>query len=96
MPDSDFAPDAFIFWFNVQQSRDNDGSHWASSEISLEEIDKLHAWAHKQEPIENYKGEPSVSLQANLRPREGKESGNPYLLMAISDAKPKKDSSSPF
>jgi len=92
MPDSDFAPDAFIFWFNVQQSRDNDGSHWASSEISLEEIDKLHAWAHKQEPIDNYKGEPSVPLRASLKPREGKESGNPYLLMAISDAKPKKDS----
>jgi len=88
---ADFASDAFTLWFTCNQDRKTDGAYWASSEVPVEEIEKLYNWALRQEPTTNEKGQTCVPLRANLRPRTSK-AGNDYLLLAVSDQKPKVES----
>jgi hypothetical protein len=88
---ADFAADAFTLWFTCNQDRKTDGAYWASSEVPVEEIEKLYNWALRQEPTTNEKGQTCVPLRANLRPRTSK-AGNDYLLLAVSDQKPKVES----
>lgn len=85
---ADFAPDAFTLWFNCNQDTKTEGAYWASSEVPVEEIEKLFNWAMTQEPSTNDKGQACVNLRANLRPRTSK-AGNDYLLLAVSDQKAK-------
>ena len=85
---SDFAPDAFTLWFNCNQDQKAAGAYWASTEVPVEEIEKLYNWALSQKPVTNDKGQTCVQMRANLRPRTSK-AGNDYLLLAISDQKPK-------
>jgi hypothetical protein len=87
----DFAPDAFTLWFNCNQDQKTQGAYWASSDVPVEEIEKLYNWALTQNPVANDKGQACVQIRANLRPKVSK-AGNDYLLLAISDQKPKADS----
>ncbi len=87
----EYEPDNFTFWFNVQESTKKAGEHWAVSEIPLNQIQALYDWALRQDPVENHKGDPSVSLRANLRPKTSPKTGRDYLQMTISDAKPRKN-----
>ena len=89
---ADFAPDAFTLWFTCNQDQKTQGAYWASSDVPVEEIEKLYNWALMQNPVANDKGQPCVPLRANLRPRTSK-AGNDYLLLAVSDQKPKAESS---
>lgn len=93
----DFAPDAFTLWFTCNQDKKTEGAYWASSDVPVEEIEKLYNWALTQNPVTNDKGQPCVQLRANLRPRTSK-AGNEYLLLAVSDQKAKAEStnSMPF
>jgi hypothetical protein len=93
----DFAPDAFTLWFNCNQDQKTQGAYWASSDVPVEEIEKLYNWALTQNPVTNDKGQACVQIRANLRPKVSK-AGNDYLLLAVSDQKPKADStnSMPF
>lgn len=84
----DFAPDAFTLWFTCNQDNKTEGAYWASSDVPVEEIEKLYNWALQQNPVANDKGQPCVQLRANLRPRVSK-AGNDYLLLAVSDQKAK-------
>lgn len=88
---ADFPSDAFTFWFNCNQDKKTEGAYWASSPIPVEELEKALNWALSQEPTMNDKGQACVELRANLRPRTSK-AGNDYLLLAISDQKPKSES----
>jgi len=94
---ADFAPDAFTLWFNCNQDKKTEGAYWASSDVPVQEIEKLYNWALTQNPVSNDKGEPCVQIRANLRPKVSK-AGNEYLLLAVSDQKPKAESinSMPF
>lgn len=85
---ADFAPDAFTLWFTCNQDNKTEGAYWASSDVPVEEIEKLYNWALQQNPVANDKGQPCVQLRANLRPRVSK-AGNDYLLLAVSDQKAK-------
>jgi hypothetical protein len=87
----DFAPDAFTLWFTCNQDQKTAGAYWASSDVPVEEIEKLYNWALRQKPVANDKGQPCVQLRANLRPRVSK-AGNDYLLLAVSDQKAKTES----
>jgi hypothetical protein len=93
----DFAPDAFTLWFNCNQDQKTQGAYWASSDVPVEEIEKLYNWALTQNPVTNDKGQPCVQIRANLRPKVSK-AGNDYLLLAVSDQKAKAEStnSMPF
>lgn len=88
---ADFAPDAFTLWFTCNQDKKTEGAYWASSQIPVEELEKALNWALAQEPNLNEKGQACVDLRASLRPRTSK-AGNDYLLLAISDQKPKTES----
>jgi hypothetical protein len=88
---ADFAPDAFTLWFTCNQDNKTEGAYWASSDVPVDEIEKLYNWALTQNPVTNDKGQPCVQLRANLRPRVSK-AGNEYLLLAVSDQKAKADS----
>lgn len=85
---ADFAPDAFTLWFTCNQDKKTEGAYWASSQIPVEELEKALNWALAQEPTLNEKGQACVDLRASLRPRTSK-AGNDYLLLAISDQKPR-------
>jgi len=93
----DFAPDAFTLWFSCNQDQKTQGAYWASSDVPVEEIEKLYNWALTQNPVTNDKGQHCVQIRANLRPKVSK-AGNDYLLLAVSDQKPKAEStnSMPF
>ena len=47
-------------------------------------------WAKNAERCQNQKGEDCVKLRGRLMPKTS-AAGNEYLLMALSDAKPKAD-----
>ncbi|REJ66090.1 MAG: hypothetical protein DWQ28_08375 [Proteobacteria bacterium] len=87
---TDQPKDAFTIWGNFNKNRDKDGHYWAKMEIPLSEIASLVTWAKNAERCQNQKGEDCVQLRANLMPRIS-SAGNEYLLMAMSDAKPKVD-----
>lgn len=91
----DFAPDAFTLWFNCNQDQKNAGAYWAAADVPVDEIEKLYNWALMQNPVNNDKGQPCVQLRANLRPRTSK-AGNDYLLLAVSDQKPKANTTAPM
>jgi hypothetical protein len=56
----------------------------------LDELRKLVEWAKTADRVQNQKGDDCVKLRANLMPRQS-QAGNEYLLMALSDAKPRAD-----
>ena len=85
----DFAPDAFNIWGNFNKDQKKDGHYWAQIDVPVDELRKLVEWVKTADRCENLKGEECVKLRANLMPRTAKESGNEYLLMALSDAKPR-------
>tara|TARA_Y100000004_G_scaffold106885_1_gene119998 strand:+ start:1410 stop:1622 length:213 start_codon:yes stop_codon:yes gene_type:complete len=58
-------------------------------EVPVAELRKMVEWVKTAERCENQKGEECVKLRANLMPRTAKSSGNEYLLMALSDGKPR-------
>jgi len=85
--------DAFTFWFNCNKDQKKDGHYWASAEVPVEELRKMFEWAKTAERVQNQKGDDCVKLRANLMPRQSK-AGNDYLLMAMSDQKPRAAESS--
>ncbi len=89
----DFAPDAFNIWGNFNKDQKKDGHYWAAMEVPVSELRKLVEWVKIADRCENQKGEECVKLRANLMPRQSK-AGNDYLLMALSDAKPRSADSS--
>tara|TARA_R100000322_G_scaffold128748_1_gene85019 strand:- start:130 stop:423 length:294 start_codon:yes stop_codon:yes gene_type:complete len=84
----DFAPDAFTIFGNFNKDQKKDGHYWAAMEVPLDELRKLVEWAKTADRVQNQKGDDCVKLRANLMPRESK-AGNAYLMMALSDAKPR-------
>ena len=60
------------------------------AEIPLSELASLVTWAKNAERCQNQKGEDCVKLRGRLMPKTS-AAGNEYLLMALSDAKPKVD-----
>ena len=82
------TPDAFTIWGNFNKDQKKDGYYWASMEVPLDELRKLVEWAKTADRVQNQKGEDCVKLRANLMPRQSK-AGNDYLMMALSDAKPR-------
>jgi hypothetical protein len=84
----DFAPDAFTIFGNFNRDQKKDGHYWAVMDVPLDELRKLFEWAKTAERCEDIRGQECVKLRANLMPRTAKESGNQYLMMALSDAKP--------
>jgi hypothetical protein len=91
---TDRAPDAFTLWGNFNKDQKKDGHYWAAMEVPVAELRKLVEWVKTADRCENQKGEECVKLRANLMPRIAKSSGNEYLLMALSDAKPRPADSS--
>ena len=91
---ADFAPDAFNIWVNFNKDQKKDGHYWAAMEVPVSELRKMVEWVKTADRCENQKGEECVKLRANLMPRTAKSSGNEYLLMALSDAKPRPADSS--
>ena len=85
----DFAPDAFTIFANFNEDKSKDGHYWALIDLPLDELRKLSKWADTAERCKDIKGNECVKLRANLMPRTAKESGNAYLMMALSDAKPR-------
>lgn len=78
----------FSLWFNCQRE-DGQDKYWAVSEISLEEISKLYAFAcDEANTVDGYNGQPSVKIRAKMMPAQAK-SGNNYMKMVISDYQPK-------
>ena len=57
-------------------------------EVPVAELRKMVEWIKTADRCENQKGEECVKLRANLLPRQS-QAGNDYLLMALSDAKPR-------
>ena len=90
----DFAPDAFNIWGNFNKDQKKEGHYWAQMDVPVAELRKLVEWVKTADRCENQKGEECVKLRANLMPRTAKSSGNEYLLMALSDAKPRPADSS--
>ena len=86
---SDFAPDAFTIFGNFNKDQKKDGHYWALMDVPVDELRKLFEWAKTAERCEDIRGQECVRLRANLMPRTAKESGNEYLMMALSDAKPR-------
>lgn len=86
---ADFAPDAFNIWGNFNKDQKKDGHYWAAMEVPVAELRKMVEWVKTADRCENQKGEECVKLRANLMPRTAKSSGNEYLLMALSDGKPR-------
>tara|TARA_Y100000356_G_scaffold16916_1_gene11948 strand:- start:64 stop:354 length:291 start_codon:yes stop_codon:yes gene_type:complete len=86
---SDFAPDAFTIFGNFNKDQKKDGHYWAMMDVPLDELRKLFEWAKTAERYEDIRGQECVKLRANLMPRIAKETGNDYLMMALSDAKPR-------
>ena len=84
----DFAPDAFNIWGNFNKDQKKDGHYWAAMEVPVAELRKMVEWVKSADRCENQKGEECVKLRANLMPRQS-QAGNDYLLMALSDAKPR-------
>ena len=82
------TPDAFTIWGNFNKDQKKDGHYWASMEVPLDELRKLVEWTKTADRVQNQKGEDCVKRRANLRPRQSK-AGNDYLMMALSDAKPR-------
>lgn len=82
------TPDAFTIWGNFNKDQKKDGHYWASMEVPVDELRKLVEWAKTADRVQNQKGDDCVKLRANLMPRESK-AGNAYLMMALSDAKPR-------
>ena len=91
---ADFAPDAFNIWGNFNKDQKKAGHYWAAMEVPVSELRKMVEWVKTADRCENQKGEECVKLRANLMPRTAKSSGNEYLLMALSDAKPRPADSS--
>ncbi|BAQ93562.1 hypothetical protein [uncultured Mediterranean phage uvMED] len=89
---NDRTPDAFTVWGNFNKDQKKDGHYWAAMEVPLDELRKLVEWAKTADRVQNQKGDDCVKLRANLMPRQS-QAGNDYLLMALSDAKPKADKS---
>ena len=87
---ADYAPDAFNIWGNFIKDQKKDGHYWATMEVPVDELRKLVEWAKTAERVQNQKGDDCVKLRAKLMPRQS-QAGNDYLLMALSDAKPKAD-----
>jgi len=84
----DFAPDAFNIWGNFNKDKKKDGHYWAQIDVPVEELRKFFEWAKTAERCDDIKGNECVKLRANLMPRQS-QMGNDYLLMALSDAKPR-------
>ena len=85
---SDYPDPKFSLWFNCQRE-DGEDKYWAVSEISIDEISKIYAYAcDEANTVDGYKGEPSVKIRAKMMPAESK-SGNRYMKMVISDYQPK-------
>ena len=80
--------DAFTLWFNCNKDQKKDGHYWASAEIPVDELRRLFEWAKNADRVKNQKDVECVKLRANLMPRQSK-AGNDYLLLAISDQKPR-------
>ena len=87
---TDYPKDAFTLWGNFNADRDKPGSYWSMLEIPLSELASLVTWAKNAERCQNQKGEDCVKPRGRLMPKTS-AAGNEYLLMAISDAKPKAD-----
>lgn len=87
---TDFPKDAFTLWGNFNADRDKPGAYWSMLEIPLSELASLVTWAKTAERCQNQKGEDCVKLRGRLMPKTSAK-GNDYLLMALSDAKPKTD-----
>ncbi len=85
----DFAPDAFNIWANFNKDQKKDGHYWAQIDVPVDELRKLFEWVKTAERCDDIKGNECVKFRANLMPRTAKESGNEYLMMALSDAKPR-------
>jgi len=85
---SDYPQNAFTLWANCNKDKKTDGAYWASAEVPVEELRKLSAWIENAEKVQNQKGDECVKMRVSLRPRTSK-AGNDYLLMAISDEKPR-------
>ena len=86
---ADFPQDAFALWFHCNKDQKTEGAYWASSEVPVDELRKLFAWIKDAPKTKNDKDQECVQLRAGLRPRVSK-AGNDYLLLAISDQKPRK------
>jgi hypothetical protein len=84
----DFAPDTFTIFGNFNKDKKKDGHYWAQIDVPVEELRKLFEWAKTAERCDDIKGNECVKLRANLMPRQSK-TGNDYLMMALSDAKPR-------
>ena len=84
----DFAPDAFNIWANFNKNQKKDGHYWSKIDVPVDELRKLFEWAKTAERSKDSRGQECVTLRANLMPRQS-ETGNDYLLMALSDAKPR-------
>ena len=84
----DFAPDAFTIFGNFNKDQKKDGHYWAQMDVPVDELRKLFEWAKTAERCKDIRGKECVKLRANLMPRTAKESGNQYLMMALSGAKP--------
>ena len=82
------TPDAFTIWGNFNKDQKKDGHYWAAMEVPLDDLRKLVEWAKTADRVQNQKGDDCVKLRANLMPRQSK-AGNDYLMMALSDAKPR-------
>ena len=87
---SDYPKDAFTLWGRFNEERTDPGAYWSMLEIPLSELASLVTWAKTAERCKNQKGEDCVKLRGRLMPKTSAK-GNDYLLMALSDAKPKAD-----
>ena len=84
----DYAPDAFNIWANFNKNQKKEGHYWSKIDVPVDELRKLFEWAKTAERCEDIRGQECVTLRANLMPRQS-ETGNDYLMMALSDAKPR-------
>ncbi len=85
---TDFQQNAFTIWGNFNRDKEKPMHYWAQMEVPVEELRSLMKWAESADRVQNMKGDECVKLRANLMPRQSK-AGNDYLLMALSNAKPK-------
>ena len=85
----DFTPDAFTIFGNFNKDQKKDGHYWAQIDVPVDQLRNLFEWAKTAERCEDIRGQECVKLRANLMPRTAKETGNAYLMMALSDAKPR-------
>ena len=85
---ADYPDDAFTFYGNFNKDKKTDGAYWASIEVPVDELRKLFAWVKDADKVENQQGNECVKLRGALRPRTSK-AGNDYLLMVLSDEKPR-------